>query len=871
MMLLRLAVIFLCTFISNVIYTQDVHCLMSVALDTVDKTVSVQADFQLQYSVKKDTDTLWFHLPVYAFKEKNSAFSQDILKIGHTDFHFRNASQMPEVKDILIYADQKVVHIYKKPGTDAFFGVPASEVKSVRFQYKLKLASWDFGPSYKGGDFLLQYFYPVLANKDEHNNLIPMRLRDTRYIMPNKISCSIDFPDGYMVYHNGQDIKNIDDKIFCSSDNDLVILFTRKANPGGILKSDRKDIPYFSRIDLKKHVDFHQVLTNVFTKAESKLGTFPFESLMFITTASPYFGYYGQGVIIVPEPGKKEDIEIYLTRHLIRLWIGGKFLLQNTKDAFLLDGISGYVSKEILNAPTINKRGKVIRDKDVESLREYQKMRALPGLSTDEAELNRTQIYLNSKVRSRLFIAYLASLTGKSHLDKVLRTWDKTSEKLTIESLFLKLEKESGKSINDEYIKNILDKNRANPETLDGLAYDRDGFPDMISGYKEKTTYIIPFPAYNDNDGWMAGLLFTNARPHSFKPFAWAVSPMYSFRQQKLLGQAWAQYDCLLQRDATLLGKVRFRVGLKSFDLDYNRKLDYTLRYVKLYPTVQAFFKHAYHTGVQSSVSLRWLNINEQRPYFDNGVFDDLRWNKSNIFQIEYEWMRDKTLSFSKLNIQTEYQKYGQENYLKLTSTVKYQWKYKSCRIIGVRLFAGGFIANTQRNVNSYQNSLVRGSLALIQHGFNDYTYDEYFLARLNQSGFQDRQVSLAHGGGFKTPVGSSYSIGMTNNYGGAINLFADVPFKTNWFPLQVYFDYGIYSRYMNQQFTNKTMYNGGLMLNYCNRFKIFVPLVFSEELGNIYREKHTNFLSRISFGINLEKFNFWQNQPLKIKKNKLI
>ncbi len=867
----RLVVIFLYLLIANAIHAQDVQCIMSVALDTTEKSVSIQANFQLKPSENADTDTLWFHLPVYAFKERNSTLSEDILKLGYTDFHFRNASQTLDVKDVWVYVDEKVVSTYKKRGTDAFLGVLATGVKSVQIHYKLKLASWDFGPSYKGGDFLLQYFYPTLAYKDENDDLIPFRLRDTGYNKQNKVSCSIDVPDGFMVYHNGQDIKNIDNKIFCSSDNDLVILFSRKAHLSGILMSDRKNVPYIARTDLKQHDDFYQVLTSVFNQVESKLGAFPYESLMIISTASPYFSHYSQGVMTIPNPGKKEAIEAYLTQHLVRLWINGEFQLQNQKDAFWLNGVSGYITKEILNVPTTNKRGKPIKDKDVKLLREYEKMRLLPDISTDEAALNSTQIYLNSKVRSRLFVLYMASIMGKTNFEKVLQNWDKTSEKFSIESLLLKLENESGKSYNEAYKEHIRDQDQVNAETLDDVVYGQYSFPDMIPFIKEKTAYIIPFPAYNDNDGWMAGLLFTNARPHSFKPFAWAVSPMYSFKQQKILGQAWAQYDYLLHRDATILDKVRFRVGLKSFDMDYNSNFDYSLRYVKLNPTVQVCFKHPYHTDIQSSVSLRWLNISEQRPLFDSGMFQDLHWSKSNIFQVEYEWMRNRTLSYSAVNIQTEYQKYGYQNYLKLTSTVKYQWMYKSSRVIGVRLFAGGFIVNTQRNVNSYQNFLVRGSLALIHHGFNDYTYDEYFLARLNQSGFQDRQVSLVQGGGFKTPVGSSYSIGMTNNYGGAINLFADVPFKTNWFPLQVYFDYGVYSRFMNQQFTNKTMYNGGLMLNYCNRFKIFVPLVFSEELGNIYREKHSNFLSRISFGINLEKFNFWKNQPSKIKKNKLI
>ena len=437
---------------------------------------------------------------------------------------------------------------------------------------------------------------------------------------------------------------------------------------------------------------------------------------------------------------------------------------------------------------------------------------------------------------------------------------------------------QSTANISDTSITSIIDKNNTidpQPETnhlnhyVNDTTSDKTCFRFSSLFHKDKsscnTIKLIAFPAYNDNDGWMAGMTVSNTNPFTYKPISWAISPIYSFKNQKLLGQAWIQYSKLNERSESKIYQTSFRLGLKSFDMDHNEKFNYALRYVKIDPSIQLTLRHPLDSDIQSSFVLRSLIIYEQRPSFADGQFSNLITSRSHIHQLEYNWERNKTISKSTVNIRAEQQSYKPENYLKLTGSASHQWLYNTTKSMNLRLFVGGFIINTQRKTNSFQNVFSRGSIALIQQGFNDYTYDEYFFSRQNQSGFQDDQVSLVQGGGFKTPVGSAYSIGMSNNFAAALNYTIDAPFKTKWFPLQAYFDFGVYSRYFNRQFSRNTMYNGGLSLNYNDVVRIHFPLFFSEELGNIYKEKHSGFISKISFGINLQKLNFWQNHPLKI------
>jgi hypothetical protein len=166
-------------------------------------------------------------------------------------------------------------------------------------------------------------------------------------------------------------------------------------------------------------------------------------------------------------------------------------------------------------------------------------------------------------------------------------------------------------------------------------------------------------------------------------------------------------------------------------------------------------------------------------------------------------------------------------------------------------------LANTNRNILSQ----TIGSIALIYDGYNDYRYDEYFFSRQNQNLLFDDQVSLSNGGGFKTPVGGSKfsSFANSNNFAASLNASVDLPFSQPWFPLRAYFDLGTYTSSNGDKFTNNWMYNGGFSLNFSDIVAIHCPLIYSKDLGNLYKEVHKTFFSRLSFTINLHKLNFWE------------
>ncbi len=373
----------------------------------------------------------------------------------------------------------------------------------------------------------------------------------------------------------------------------------------------------------------------------------------------------------------------------------------------------------------------------------------------------------------------------------------------------------------------------------------------------EMHLYLAGYPLYNDNDGMMIGATITNGVYNDTKPFTFALSPFYSFSHKKLLGQTWVSYDQFFKDSG--IQRIRYRAGIKSFDFNTNQTNNYSQRYIRLDPSIGVYFRHQPINGVESSLTLKAFFISEQYPSFENnGQYKGLDHTISHIYRLEYQFRKVSTLSTSMFHISAEQQSYQNQHYIKLTNIIEQRYMYASRKNLYIRLFGSAFIQNTRRESSSYQNLFTKGSIALIQQGYNDYTYDEYFFSRQNQSGFQNNQVSQVYGGGFKTPVGSAYSIGLSNNFAASVNFSADFPFIPHWIPLRLYFDIGTYSTFAKDKFVNNVMYNGGFSIHWRDAFALHLPLVFSKDLGNIYNEEHKTLLSCVSFSLNLHKAKIW-------------
>jgi hypothetical protein len=248
------------------------------------------------------------------------------------------------------------------------------------------------------------------------------------------------------------------------------------------------------------------------------------------------------------------------------------------------------------------------------------------------------------------------------------------------------------------------------------------------------------------------------------------------------------------------------------------------------------------------SVVFRTLFIGREVTEFDtSGVFTGKKTENNTIYELQYQLTRRALPHPYRLQVALETQSYRDAfdrpaSYTRATAEWKQMFYYQRKRKITMRLFAGYFLQNTQRNrdlLPPYNN------LTLNAQGFNDYRFDEFFLARSGADNIFGRQVSQREGG-FKGAFGAAYArtAGNSNNFVFALNLKADLPKRLPLgLPIKPYFDLGYFDdatplgegRPTNEQL----LWSGGLALEFFGGgLEFYFPLAHSKTLRNLYCEQ---------------------------------
>ncbi len=378
--------------------------------------------------------------------------------------------------------------------------------------------------------------------------------------------------------------------------------------------------------------------------------------------------------------------------------------------------------------------------------------------------------------------------------------------------------------------------------------------------------YFVPAFSYNTSDGGQIGIALYNSTFPS-KKLKWAINPAFGFTSGKPIGETWISYDQYLKGDK--FRKLQYKLNAKSYSFQFSETLDKSLRYTRVSPHVSLHFHHEPKEHKYSKLYLKPIFLNEEYFVFNTDgeeVIASVKNRSSALFRLGYEYYDFWELGPSDLKVYLEYQSYTniiseKHSYSKINAAYNKSFKFKPKQSIDFRLWASYFITNTQRESPTYDGGIVKGSSALIYQGFNDYAYDDYFFNRANQNVRLDNQISNG-GGGFKTPLGSQYNIGQSNDLSFALNIKSDLPVKMpRFFPLKLFLDVGYYTSKSTaeQSLTGQTIYSGGALLEFGEGvFSVYLPLFNSPSISDIYDTEGTGLLGKISFKLDLVRFNPW-------------
>ncbi|MFN0174707.1 MAG: M1 family metallopeptidase [Saprospiraceae bacterium] len=399
----------------------------------------------------------------------------------------------------------------------------------------------------------------------------------------------------------------------------------------------------------------------------------------------------------------------------------------------------------------------------------------------------------------------------------------------------------------------------------------------IFQNARRNTLSVLPWVGWNNYDKTMLGLLIYNP-PLPQRKLQYYLLPGYATGSKSLVGLADVRYKFY---PGGFVPKVTLGVGAKTFDFDYNADDGYYSKFYRIAPQVTAELKSS-SRSFRHALNFRTLFIGREDDLRSiEGFFLGKIWKKNTIHELRYEGEQLALPNPYRFQIALETQDYRDvfdrsANYLRSTADWRQKFYYKDKKKVTMRLFGGYFIQSTQRN-----RSVEETALSLNPQGFNDYKFDQTFLARSGTDHIMGRQVNQTDGG-FKGAFGEAFAgvVGNSNNFILSLNLQADLPVRLPLgIPLKPYFDLGYFDDATplgkNRPTNEQLLWSGGLMLEFFKGgLEVYFPLANSKTLKNLYCEQSGGTdASAIFCGGDYRKMISWSmrlnySDPVKMVEN---
>jgi len=391
--------------------------------------------------------------------------------------------------------------------------------------------------------------------------------------------------------------------------------------------------------------------------------------------------------------------------------------------------------------------------------------------------------------------------------------------------------------------------------------------------------FTLPAIGYNNYDGLMIGAAITNCDLPQPK-LQFIITPLYAFNSNQLNGIGQIKYSWYLKR---LFQKIEFGINGERFSsresLDTNGHRIFE-NFYKIVPSARFYFRQPLRSSTVSWLEFRTYLITEK----SFNEFEDVNSSTGDIFypvssKTSFRYLDQITFNVDNsrvlypYNYQLQLQK--GDDFYRVNITGNYFFNYVKSGGLNVRAFVAKFGYLGQKNADAfqYQPKLAAGN------GTDDYTYNDYFVGRtasysnpdkpISNQGIATQQLLIQNTGGLKFRFDLNPSLqGQSENWVAALNFTSTLPYflvpVKN--PFRIFFDVGTYAEAWgaNPQ-TSLFLYTGGLQLSLLkNILNIYAPLIYSSDFNSVLKSdpQQNTFLKRISFSIDVQNIKLKKFVP---------
>lgn len=373
----------------------------------------------------------------------------------------------------------------------------------------------------------------------------------------------------------------------------------------------------------------------------------------------------------------------------------------------------------------------------------------------------------------------------------------------------------------------------------------------------ENQIYFSPILGWNAQDKYMLGMSFYNSSVPE-KKFEWMLSPMYAFRTNTITGIADFKWNSNFNFGP--FRKMTLGYNFKSFSSERSGWVTVNYDNGTTYPNPVEITKYEnwlrnevnFNTELRTklrkarhNISVRGIMIHEKIALYTNDITQALN--------VRYSIKNRQVLKPASAHVDLvtlSSEQFGSFTGISFEGKIRKNYNV-DLKGFEFRFFSGMTLSRNALNNTSRYNWSLTG-----QTGLNDYLFDHTLLGRYQSYPNMTNQQNTETQGNFKTATKSI--IGSNDKWVIATNFKVEAPTR---FPIGVFADAGIYPLTVVSQngVSQKVdfLYDAGIYIPISkDRFEIYIPLVYGDNIKNQIDYQGVTFLQRIRFTLSFDDLN---------------
>ncbi len=884
----------------KIYWQQQVNNKIKVSLD--DQQHLLNAEITMEY-FNNSPDTLsyiWIHLWPNAYKNDKTAFSEQLLKNGRTDFYFSEEKDRGYINQLKFTVNNISADVEDHPQHQDIIKLilpePLQPNKHITIHtpFHVKLPYIFSRSGHIAQSYQLTQWFPKPAVYDAKGwHPIPYLDQGEFYSEFGNYSVSISVPQEYIIASTGKQIsssnqngiktslyqqENIHDFAWFA-DKDFEILHDTIQLNDHVVDA----FAYYNKKNAAQWKNSLVFIKRAITSKSQWLGNYPYETVSVVENAGDMGGGMEYPTITVLSPGETDkDLDFVINHEVGHNWFYGILASDEREFPWMDEGMNSYYDKRYqqqfykTSFSFVKSKKEFISSRipaDIENsaLEHLYKTHQDQPIYTTSENLNNTNYNLVAYIKTAQWLQSIEKLIGTAVFDSLMRqyyyVWKfRHPQPEDFRELFSKIpELSNGNLFEKLETKGSLIK----PHTKKLKAA-------FLFNLKEtdKYNYISFFPVigYNTYDKLMPGIAVHN---YSFPApsFKFILLPMYSLGAKQLNGIGRLSYTFYPGNNGS-----RIETSLAASKFNYADFVDSTgkknyLSFTKIVPAIRYTFSKNPLSTKHNFIQLKRYQIKETQINFTRDT-------TAQVYVITYP-EKTRFVNQFQLNISDNRKLYPYtfqfiveqaKEFVRSSVTGNYYFNYAKGGGMNVRLFAGKFIYTTTRTfLKQLETDRYHLNMSGIR-GYEDYTYSDYFIGRNEFEGFVSQQMMMRDGA-FKVATDQLLNkVGKTDDWLSSLNFSTDIPKKLNplsvlpiKIPLKIFVDVGTYAEaWKKNAETGKFLYDAGIQVQILKLIDIYWPILYSKVYRNYYASTITEkkFLKTLSFSINIRNLGLQKLFP---------